>query len=229
MGGMAVVGTADTAQQNEGAVWLGSSVAVGGGKVAQSSLWHLVGRGPCGTAGQPAEAFAQVWGLQQGRAGPVLGQSGLARGRSDKEWERGGHMGGGGQGTSQCDCPAPALSQEATPLSLKQRQQWIFLEKLVPDTPYELQVRARVQRGQHSTWSPWSQALAFRTRPAGTAAQGGVCVCRLLLPSPIPYTRQQHRATGGSQPGLLGSRYSSSVTCGVLLAVLRASEGQSLG
>ncbi|KAM6162613.1 interleukin-2 receptor subunit beta [Erethizon dorsatum] len=60
----------------------------------------------------------------------------------------------------------PGHSWEDTPLSLKQRQQWIFLENLVPDTQYELQVRTRAHRGQPSTWSPWSQALAFRTRPA---------------------------------------------------------------
>uniref|UniRef100_A0A0P6K179 Interleukin-2 receptor subunit beta n=1 Tax=Heterocephalus glaber TaxID=10181 RepID=A0A0P6K179_HETGA len=56
--------------------------------------------------------------------------------------------------------------EEANRLSLKQRQQWIFLENLVPDTQYELQVRTRAERGLHTAWSPWSQALAFRTRPA---------------------------------------------------------------
>ncbi|XP_010611784.1 interleukin-2 receptor subunit beta [Fukomys damarensis] len=56
--------------------------------------------------------------------------------------------------------------EEANLLSLKQRQLWIFLENLVPDTQYELQVRTRAQRGLHTAWSPWSRALAFRTRPA---------------------------------------------------------------
>ncbi|KAL6094248.1 hypothetical protein STEG23_022019 [Scotinomys teguina] len=51
-------------------------------------------------------------------------------------------------------------------LSLRQRQQWINLEMLTPDTSYELQVRVRAKQGAHSTWSPWSQPLAFRTRPA---------------------------------------------------------------
>ncbi|XP_004634741.1 interleukin-2 receptor subunit beta [Octodon degus] len=59
-------------------------------------------------------------------------------------------------------------SWEATPLNLKQRQQWIFLENLVPDTQYELQVRTWAGRGSHSAWSPWSQALAFTTRPEAT-------------------------------------------------------------
>ncbi|XP_020037924.2 interleukin-2 receptor subunit beta isoform X3 [Castor canadensis] len=56
--------------------------------------------------------------------------------------------------------------EEAPVLSLKQRQQWIQLEMLDPNTPYELQVRVRPQRGDHSVWSTWSQPLAFRTRPA---------------------------------------------------------------
>ncbi|KAM6216475.1 interleukin-2 receptor subunit beta [Rhynchocyon petersi] len=56
----------------------------------------------------------------------------------------------------------------ASLLALKQNQQWISLEKLTPDTSYELQVRARAQRGRNSTWGPWSQPLAFRTKPAGT-------------------------------------------------------------
>lgn len=57
--------------------------------------------------------------------------------------------------------------QDASLLSLRQRQQWIFLEKLTPDTSYELQVRVIAQRGKTRTWSPWSQPLVFRTRPAG--------------------------------------------------------------
>ncbi|XP_040610132.1 interleukin-2 receptor subunit beta isoform X2 [Mesocricetus auratus] len=57
--------------------------------------------------------------------------------------------------------------KDAPLLSLKQRQQWIHLETLTPDTSYELQVRVLAQRGDHRTWSPWSQPLAFRTRPAG--------------------------------------------------------------
>ncbi|MBZ3872493.1 Interleukin-2 receptor subunit beta [Sciurus carolinensis] len=56
--------------------------------------------------------------------------------------------------------------EEAPLLSLKQPQQWICLETLAPDTQYELQVRVRPQRGDHTVWSPWSQPLAFRTRPA---------------------------------------------------------------
>ncbi|XP_028640402.1 interleukin-2 receptor subunit beta [Grammomys surdaster] len=58
-------------------------------------------------------------------------------------------------------------SWEDAPLfSLKQRQQWIFLEMLTPNTSYELQVRVIAQRGKNRTWSPWSQPLAFWTRPA---------------------------------------------------------------
>lgn len=56
--------------------------------------------------------------------------------------------------------------EDASVLSLKQRQQWIFLETLTPDTSYELQVRVIAQRGKTRTWSPWSQPVAFRTRPA---------------------------------------------------------------
>uniref|UniRef100_A0A8C5ZM43 Interleukin-2 receptor subunit beta n=1 Tax=Marmota marmota marmota TaxID=9994 RepID=A0A8C5ZM43_MARMA len=56
--------------------------------------------------------------------------------------------------------------EEAALLSLRQQQQWIWLEQLTPRTPYELQVRVRPQRGDHTVWSPWSQPLAFRTRPA---------------------------------------------------------------
>ncbi|OBS69404.1 hypothetical protein A6R68_02022, partial [Neotoma lepida] len=56
---------------------------------------------------------------------------------------------------------------DAPLLSLRQRQQWIYLEKLTPDTSYELQVRVRAKRDGHRIWSPWSQPLAFRTRPAG--------------------------------------------------------------
>ncbi|XP_008849571.1 interleukin-2 receptor subunit beta [Nannospalax galili] len=62
---------------------------------------------------------------------------------------------------------SPGRSWEDMPLlSLKQWQQWICLEKLTPDTLYEMQVRVRAQRGDHRTWSPWSQPLAFQTRPA---------------------------------------------------------------
>ncbi|XP_042549328.1 interleukin-2 receptor subunit beta isoform X1 [Dipodomys spectabilis] len=59
--------------------------------------------------------------------------------------------------------------EEASVLSLKQRQQWISLETLIPDTAYELQVRVRPQRGDHTVWSPWSQTLAFRTKPERAA------------------------------------------------------------
>ncbi|XP_005354297.1 interleukin-2 receptor subunit beta [Microtus ochrogaster] len=56
--------------------------------------------------------------------------------------------------------------KDAPLLSLKQRQQWICLETLTPGTSYELQVRVRANRGAQASWSPWSQPLAFRTRPA---------------------------------------------------------------
>lgn len=56
--------------------------------------------------------------------------------------------------------------EDASVFSLKQRQQWLFLETLTPDTSYELQVRVIAQRGKTRTWSPWSQPVAFRTRPA---------------------------------------------------------------
>ncbi|XP_055459033.1 interleukin-2 receptor subunit beta [Psammomys obesus] len=52
-------------------------------------------------------------------------------------------------------------------LSLKQWQQWLCLETLSPNTWYELQVRVKVQPvkpNTRSTWSPWSQPLAFRTK-----------------------------------------------------------------
>ncbi|XP_012493494.1 PREDICTED: interleukin-2 receptor subunit beta isoform X1 [Propithecus coquereli] len=62
---------------------------------------------------------------------------------------------------------SPGQSWEtARLLTLKQKQQWISLETLTPDTHYELQVRVKPQLGDHSVWSPWSQPLAFRTRPA---------------------------------------------------------------
>ncbi|XP_008054709.1 interleukin-2 receptor subunit beta [Carlito syrichta] len=56
--------------------------------------------------------------------------------------------------------------EEAQLLALKQKQLWICLEELTPDTNYELQVRVQPQVGDFRTWSPWSQPLAFRTRPA---------------------------------------------------------------
>ncbi|XP_075408746.1 interleukin-2 receptor subunit beta [Tenrec ecaudatus] len=55
--------------------------------------------------------------------------------------------------------------EEAPLLSIQQNQQWICLETLAPDTPYQLQVRARAQRGHNTTWSPWSPPLDFRTKP----------------------------------------------------------------
>ncbi|XP_007939936.1 interleukin-2 receptor subunit beta [Orycteropus afer afer] len=55
--------------------------------------------------------------------------------------------------------------ESASLLTLGQNQQWIYLETLAPDTSYELQVRARAHQGSNTTWSPWSQPLAFRTRP----------------------------------------------------------------
>ncbi|XP_057598448.1 interleukin-2 receptor subunit beta [Hippopotamus amphibius kiboko] len=64
---------------------------------------------------------------------------------------------------------SPGHSWEDAPLlTLRQNQQWISLETLAPDTLYELQVRARPQLGNHEAWSPWSQPLAFRTRPTAT-------------------------------------------------------------
>nr|BAC29017.1 unnamed protein product [Mus musculus] len=56
--------------------------------------------------------------------------------------------------------------EDASVLSLKQRQQWLFLEMLIPSTSYEVQVRVKAQRNNTGTWSPWSQPLTFRTRPA---------------------------------------------------------------
>lgn len=79
----------------------------------------------------------------------------------------GGEVGGGGPSA----LTALSLSQEAPLLILKQNQQWICLENLHPNTPYELQVRVRPQQDSPATWSPWSQALAFKTRPAGTGGQ----------------------------------------------------------
>lgn len=55
--------------------------------------------------------------------------------------------------------------QEAPLLTIGQNQRWIYLETLAPGTLYEFQVRVRAQRGSNSTWSPWSQPLAFRTIP----------------------------------------------------------------
>ncbi|XP_004743223.2 interleukin-2 receptor subunit beta isoform X1 [Mustela putorius furo] len=57
--------------------------------------------------------------------------------------------------------------EEASVLILRQNQQWICLETLTPGTLYEFQVRVRAHLGSHKAWSPWSQPLAFRTRPAG--------------------------------------------------------------
>nr|XP_020728469.1 interleukin-2 receptor subunit beta-like [Odocoileus virginianus texanus] len=60
-------------------------------------------------------------------------------------------------------------SWEDTPLlTLRQNQQWIYLENLAPGMEYELQVRAKPQLGRHEVWSHWSQPLAFRMVPAGT-------------------------------------------------------------
>lgn len=65
------------------------------------------------------------------------------------------------------------MPQDTPLLTLRQNQQWISLETLAPDTLYELQVRARPQLGNHEAWSPWSQPLVFRTRPAGTEGELG--------------------------------------------------------
>uniref|UniRef100_A0A673UYT4 Interleukin-2 receptor subunit beta n=1 Tax=Suricata suricatta TaxID=37032 RepID=A0A673UYT4_SURSU len=62
--------------------------------------------------------------------------------------------------------PCLSLPQEASLLTIRQNQRWIWLENLSPDTLYELQVRVRPQLGKNKAWSPWSQPLAFRTRPA---------------------------------------------------------------
>lgn len=70
----------------------------------------------------------------------------------------------------QVQSRTPKQKWEDTPLmTLKQNQAWICLENLVPDTSYELHVRARPQRGQHSVWSPWSETLIFRTLPDASA------------------------------------------------------------
>uniref|UniRef100_H0WT80 Interleukin-2 receptor subunit beta n=1 Tax=Otolemur garnettii TaxID=30611 RepID=H0WT80_OTOGA len=65
---------------------------------------------------------------------------------------------------------SPDASWEEAPLlALKQKQQWICLETLTPDTHYELQVRVRRQpddQHQVELWSPWSQPVDFRTKPA---------------------------------------------------------------
>lgn len=58
-------------------------------------------------------------------------------------------------------------------MTLKQKQEWICLETLTPDTQYEFQVRVKPLQGEFTTWSPWSQPLAFRTKPAGTGGQQG--------------------------------------------------------
>lgn len=56
--------------------------------------------------------------------------------------------------------------EEIRPWSIKQNQQWISLENLAADTSYELQVQVQSQKGSHNSWSPWSQPLPFRTKPA---------------------------------------------------------------
>ncbi|XP_066214412.1 interleukin-2 receptor subunit beta [Saccopteryx leptura] len=63
--------------------------------------------------------------------------------------------------------------EEASLLSIRQNQQWICLETLTPNTQYELQVRVRAQQGNHRAWSPWSQPLAFRTRPEAPSPSWG--------------------------------------------------------
>ncbi|XP_077024856.1 interleukin-2 receptor subunit beta [Tamandua tetradactyla] len=61
----------------------------------------------------------------------------------------------------------PGHSWEETSVRpIKQNQQWIALETLAPDTLYELRVRVRSQRDSYAAeWSPWSQPLAFKTKP----------------------------------------------------------------
>ncbi|XP_005379249.1 PREDICTED: interleukin-2 receptor subunit beta [Chinchilla lanigera] len=95
--------------------------------------------------------------------------------------------------------------EENVPLSLKQRQQWIFLENLVPDTQYELQVRTRSQKGQHNAWSPWSQALAFRTRPAAPRKES----------PPLAW--------------VLGPALGLGLVCGVIISVFLLVSGNCLG
>lgn len=80
--------------------------------------------------------------------------------------------GGGRQGVSSA-LTALSLHQEKSLRRLRQNQHWIALETLTPDTLYEFQVRVRSQQGDRKTWSPWSEPLAFRTRPAGTSGQQG--------------------------------------------------------
>ncbi|KAG8511129.1 Interleukin-2 receptor subunit beta, partial [Galemys pyrenaicus] len=57
--------------------------------------------------------------------------------------------------------------EDASLMSINQNQQWIFLENLAADTRYELQVSVRPYSGSSNAWSPWSQPLAFVTRPEG--------------------------------------------------------------
>lgn len=74
---------------------------------------------------------------------------------------------------SALTAPRLSPSQEASLLVLRQNQQWICLDTLTPGTLYEFQVRVRAYLGSHKAWSPWSQPLAFRTKPAGTRGQTG--------------------------------------------------------
>ncbi|XP_004676514.1 PREDICTED: interleukin-2 receptor subunit beta [Condylura cristata] len=61
---------------------------------------------------------------------------------------------------------SPGQSWEEVKLRpINQNQQWIFLDPLAPDTPYELQVHVKPEQGSNTTWSPWSKPLPFRTRP----------------------------------------------------------------
>lgn len=83
----------------------------------------------------------------------------------------GGEVGRGDP--SALTAPRLSPSQEASLLVLRQNQQWICLDTLTPGTLYEFQVRVRAYLGSHKAWSPWSQPLAFRTKPAGTRGQTG--------------------------------------------------------
>eukprot|EP00069_Balaena_mysticetus_P008716 bmy_01157T0 len=94
---------------------------------------------------------------------------------------------------------SPGCSWEDTLLlTLRQNQQWISLEMLAPDTLYELQVRARPQLGNHEAWSPWSQPLAFRTKPAGTDGELGLKkVLKCHIPDPSEFFSQLSSEHGG--------------------------------
>ncbi|XP_074127713.1 interleukin-2 receptor subunit beta isoform X1 [Sminthopsis crassicaudata] len=56
--------------------------------------------------------------------------------------------------------------EKATTLPINQDQRWVYIEKLSPNTKYELQVRGKSKKnGSSGTWSPWSPTLIFQTKP----------------------------------------------------------------